>query len=115
MSSAIAGAPPLDIAHLEEQTMGNRALAREVLEMFLAQSRTLLASLGDPATRTADVAHKLVGSARGIGLPEVAARARTLEDGLRSGTTDGEAEFAALAVAVQAAFAFIRDYLVRMG
>ena len=58
-------ATPIDLGHLSEQTFGNADLETEVLRLFLKQSRDCLDRLEtapDPGT-----AHRLVGSARGIG------------------------------------------------
>ena len=105
-----AGGVVLDLSHLETQTMGSTDLAREVLRLFLDQASELMARLADPAERRADVAHKLVGSARGIGLPAVAATAAALEQALRDGGA-GAAELAPLVDAVRQADAAIRAYL----
>lgn len=100
----------VDLAHLHAQTMGDEALAREVLGLFRSQSRSCLGRLADRRQRGADLAHLMVGSARGIGAHQVAAAAFALETKLRAGE-DGEAEFAALDAAVAAADAFIANYL----
>lgn len=109
-SRATRGGAVIDLAHLEAQTMGNAALAREVLGLFVGQARTLLATLRTPAGRSAEAAHKLVGSARGLGLAQVATSARALEDALRAGGS-GEREFEALDVAVGLALAAIAAHL----
>jgi HPt (histidine-containing phosphotransfer) domain-containing protein len=70
---------PLDVAHLERMTLGEKALEREVLEMFLAQSARLLETLATLPADTAALAHTLKGSARAIGAFAVAERAGELE------------------------------------
>jgi len=63
-----SSAPPIDLAHLARQTMGDNALEREVLGMFDEQlamiaDRFEVADLGERYR----LAHTLKGSARGIG------------------------------------------------
>lgn len=70
----------LDEDHLARMTLGDRALAREVLELFVRQSAMMLDRIADmgPA-RLAETAHTLTGSARGIGAWRVARAAERLE------------------------------------
>ena len=110
IDDGLNGSSPLDLQHLSEQTFGNADLEAEVLRLFLDQASELMARLADPAERRADVAHKLVGSARGIGLPAVAATAAALEQALRDGGA-GAAELAPLVDAMRQADAAIRAYL----
>ena len=81
---------PLDFDHLERMTFGEKALEREVLAMFVAQSATLLDALATRPAETAALAHTLKGSARAIGAFKVASCAATLE-------TAGPGDDAALA------------------
>lgn len=99
---------PVDLAHLARQTMGNADLEREVLRLFLKQSERVLAKMADPSGNTAELAHALVGSARGIGAWQVAAEAEALEALARSGG-DGMEAIRALTDSVAAANAFIRS------
>jgi HPt (histidine-containing phosphotransfer) domain-containing protein len=87
---------PLDFDHLERMTLCEKALEREVLEMFVAQSARLLETLTTLPAGTAALAHTLKGSARAIGAFEVAERAEALE----AAGQGGDAEFAALRQAV---------------
>lgn len=99
---------PVDLAHLARQTMGNAELEREVLRLFLKQSDRVLAKLSDPAGNTAEIAHALVGSARGIGAWQVAAEAEALETLARSGGDCSETVLR-LKDSVAVANAFIRS------
>jgi HPt (histidine-containing phosphotransfer) domain-containing protein len=81
---------PLDFDHLERMTLGEKALEREVLEMFVAQSARLLDALATRPAETSTLAHTLKGSARAIGAFKVAGCAATLE-------TAGQGDDAALA------------------
>lgn len=71
---------PIDLAHLARQTTGDRAVEMEVLTIFRRQARLFmirLETVTDPQGR-ADIAHALLGSARGIGAWRVAAAAEAL-------------------------------------
>lgn len=59
---------PLDLTQLTRQTMGDRALEREVLALFVKQALTVRDRLADadPAERRY-MAHSLKGSARSVG------------------------------------------------
>jgi HPt (histidine-containing phosphotransfer) domain-containing protein len=73
--------PPIDLAHLEAQTMGDAALRNEVLRLFLGQSDACVGrirSAEDVAARS-EAAHTLVGSARGVGAFSVAYIASEIE------------------------------------
>jgi HPt (histidine-containing phosphotransfer) domain-containing protein len=93
---------PIDLDHLERMTLGDEALAREVLELFVAQADTLIARLTTLPKDAAALTHQLKGSARGIGAVAVAEAAEGLESVLREG---GDVSLAlwALDMAVKAA------------
>ncbi len=72
----------LDLSVLDAQTLGDEALARSVLAMFLEQSADVLRAVretGDARAR-ADAAHLLKGSARSIGAARVSFAAQQVED-----------------------------------
>ncbi|MGH6735698.1 MAG: Hpt domain-containing protein [Methyloceanibacter sp.] len=79
---------PVDLVHLSRYTLGERALEREVLELFCSQSvlylEQLRAAMSDRAWKEA--AHSLKGSSRAIGAwrtAQAAERAEALHgDGL---------------------------------
>lgn len=86
-------AQAIDLAHLSRQTLGDRTLEREVLELFRRQARILLfrfEALTNPADR-AQVAHTLKGSARGVGAARVAFAAEELERAANAGEPTGKA------------------------
>jgi HPt (histidine-containing phosphotransfer) domain-containing protein len=102
-------APVLDLQHLERQTLGDAALQREVLALFVRQSaRTVaeLRTLTDSGKRR-EAAHALKGSARGIGAFAVAERAAAIE----AHPDDFADGIAALARAVAAADRAIARHL----
>jgi HPt (histidine-containing phosphotransfer) domain-containing protein len=79
VSSSIAG-DVIDLAHLEQMTLGDPVLERQVLELFERQAELLLARMpqSEPPA-VASLAHTLCGSARAIGAWRVAAAAEALE------------------------------------
>ncbi|MFD1331920.1 Hpt domain-containing protein [Methylopila musalis] len=86
-------AEAIDVAHLARQTLGDRTLEREVLELFRRQARILLfrfEALTNPVER-AEVAHTLKGSARGVGANRVAFAAEELERAANAGEPTGKA------------------------
>jgi HPt (histidine-containing phosphotransfer) domain-containing protein len=59
---------PLDLAHLYWQTMGNRALEIEILDMFCKQvTSTLTAFAKADASERKRLAHALKGTGRSVG------------------------------------------------
>jgi HPt (histidine-containing phosphotransfer) domain-containing protein len=75
-------ARPVDFDHLATQTMGDKALEAEVLQMFAKQARMLVQELaaGDAAAGTTATAHRLQGAAKAVGAFKVAATAERLEN-----------------------------------
>ena len=84
--TALASDPaPLDFGHFERMTCGEKALEREVLAVFLTQTRRIIEALGDRPAEAATLSHTLKGSARAIGAFRVAESAAVLEEAARSG------------------------------
>lgn len=72
---------PIDLVHLARQTLGDRGLEREVLELFVVQAKSVLARLSairDEKSRV-DLAHTIKGSARSVGAWRVAEAAEACE------------------------------------
>ena len=71
---------PVDLVHLERQTMGDRQLQREVLSLLAEQARSTSLRVGSasPEDRIA-MAHGLKGAARGVGAFALADCADALE------------------------------------
>jgi len=97
---------PLDLAYLRSMTLGDARLEREVLEMFKAQTRDLLARLAPRPDNAAELAHTLKGSARAVGAFEVGEAAHALESALH-GRDSFEAAFSRLQDGVREVFAAI--------
>ncbi|QQR75666.1 MAG: PAS domain S-box protein [Holophagales bacterium] len=78
-------APPVDLARLERSAMGRPALAREIVELYLAATPELIAEMtaavaaGDPR-RVQAAAHKLKSTSGVIGAGELQSRSAELEE-----------------------------------
>jgi hypothetical protein len=73
--------PPcvIDEAHLERMTLGDRALERDLLRIFVRQNATIFDRITvHDLVVTAAAAHTMIGSARGIGAWRVATAAERL-------------------------------------
>lgn len=72
---------PIDFDHLARQTMGDKDLEIEVLQLFSRSARHALheiADADDKAVRAS--AHRLKGAAQAVGASAVSAAAATVED-----------------------------------
>jgi HPt (histidine-containing phosphotransfer) domain-containing protein len=101
-------ASPIDLVHLARQTMGDRALEMELLALFDRQAGEIAdrLSIAETGGASADLAHKLKGSARAIGAGAVAAAADNYEHGARAGLLR-QSDADRLVVAVTEARAFL--------
>jgi HPt (histidine-containing phosphotransfer) domain-containing protein len=72
---------PIDLVHLARQTLGDRSLEREVLNLFVVQARSILTQmeLTPPGKPRLELAHTLKGSARSVGAWHVATEAEACE------------------------------------
>lgn len=100
----------IDTDHLGQITLGDQGLQREVLGLFIRQSRTLLAQLATSPPDTAAIAHTLKGSARGIGAVLAAECAERLEFAAGNRRERADA-FAELQSAIAETVAAIEDLL----
>lgn len=99
-------ARPIDLVHLAGQTMGDKALEVEVLQMFARQARRALQDMaGADSTSVSAAAHKLKGAARAVGAFKVASAAERLEEN----ATD-----AALHAAVSAAVVESENFILKL-
>ncbi len=105
------GDRPIDLVHLARMTFADRALEREVLQLFSGQAGLLLDRMKTaPASAVPSLAHTLKGSARGIGAWRVAAAAEAAETAC--GRPEGlPTASAALAGAVEEAKIFVNELL----
>ena len=102
---------PIDLVHLARTTLGDRALEREVLQLFDRQSSLLIARMRTATPpAVAALAHTLKGSARGIGAWRVARAAELLELTGASGNPTADA-LDGLAAASDEARAVIAELL----
>ncbi len=103
-SAAPTSSAPIDLVHLARQTMGDRVLETELLDLFARQARQIVERLRSSAPSAesfwrADLAHTLKGSARTVGAFAVADAAQNYEENARAGKlepTDTEALAAAV-------------------
>jgi HPt (histidine-containing phosphotransfer) domain-containing protein len=94
---------PIDLDHLARQTMGDKTLEIEVLQLFARSTRHLLQELSaSDADGVKALAHRLKGAADAIGAVRVSAAAATLENDGRD-----SAAIARVSVAVVEAENFI--------
>lgn len=71
---------PIDLVHLAKQTMGDKVLEIEVLQMFARQARTCLQEIGSGNGDAAKAgAHRLKGAASAVGAFKVAEAAEAFE------------------------------------
>ncbi|WP_337269795.1 Hpt domain-containing protein [Oryzifoliimicrobium ureilyticus] len=71
---------PIDLVHLARQTMGDKALEAEVLNMFARQARSCLHEIScEDNKRTVEAAHRLKGAASAVGAFKVSQAAADLE------------------------------------
>ena len=71
---------PIDLVHLANQTMGDKALEAEILQMFARQARCLVQEIAIAKAETVTaLAHRLKGSANAVGAFKVSAAAGRLE------------------------------------
>jgi HPt (histidine-containing phosphotransfer) domain-containing protein len=95
----------LDEEHLACMTLGDRRLEREILEIFVRHSATMLDLIfeciadQDPAA-AAEAAHTMIGAARGIGAWRVAQAAEQFE---RAAGAGGEQKLDQAVAALKAA------------
>lgn len=77
---ACPSARPIDLVHLATQTMGDKLLEIEVLQMFARQTRQLMKELSsDSSDARLATAHRLRGAALAIGAFSVAETAAAVE------------------------------------
>ncbi len=116
--SPLSGAParadtPIDLVHLARQTLGDRELEAELLALFDRQATRIADKLKIPAAgaASADLAHKLKGSARAVGANAVAIAADHYEHAARAGVVS-QIDADRLVAATAAVRAFLRELKV---
>ena len=71
--------PPIDMDHLSRQTLGDGAVAREVLGLFLMEIDSAREIMQVEMERR-EVAHRMKGAARAVGAFALAETAEKIED-----------------------------------
>ena len=107
---ADTAAPPIDLAHLARYTLGNRALDREILELFAGQAPQTIERLraAETARQWHEAAHTMKGSARAVGAFALADLAETVE---RTHVWQSPAGKAAAIAAIEASFEAARAFI----
>ncbi|CAN1545181.1 Signal transduction histidine kinase, phosphotransfer (Hpt) domain containing protein [Rhabdaerophilaceae bacterium] len=102
---------PVDLVHLARQTLGDRALEREILALFQVQARAIFAQLQTVSDKSLqlDLAHTLKGSARAVGAWSVAEAAQACEDQAVDAPETWHAAMADLRERIDIALAAIED------
>lgn len=94
---------PIDLVHLARQTMGDKALEIEVLQMFARQARGCLQEIASgEADRVQAATHRLKGAASAVGAFGVSQAAEAME-----GAINDAARMASVGAAVAEAENFI--------
>ena len=112
-STGTAGHYPIDLDHLDAQTMGDPGLRDEVLRLYASMSGVYLSRI-ESSTDAAQLAlhlHTLKSAAAGIGAVTVRDRAGAAEAAIRAGHPVDAAQLLAIAAAVAECQHFI-DTLV---
>ncbi|UXT48680.1 Hpt domain-containing protein [Agrobacterium tumefaciens] len=77
----VATKKPIDFDHLGRQTMGDKDLEIEVLQLFSRNARAALHEIADADDRAVKAsAHRLKGAAQAVGASAVAAAAASVEE-----------------------------------
>lgn len=102
---------PIDLVHLARQTLGDRSLEREVLNLFVVQARSILAQmeLVPPGQARLDLAHTLKGSARSVGAWQVASEAEACEALFEATESSWKTALERLGSAIRVAIHAIQD------
>jgi HPt (histidine-containing phosphotransfer) domain-containing protein len=80
-SSGPAPSRPVDLVHLGRQTMGDRALEKEVLDLFVHQALQVRDRIVEVDVKgRLELAHGLKGAARGVGAFDIADCAVEIEN-----------------------------------
>jgi hypothetical protein len=110
--AAQRGMDAIDRDHLASMTFGDHSLQREILQLFERQAGLLLDRMrdGDPAA-LAVLAHRLCGSARGIGAWGVARAAEASEHAAGGSPVERDLAMEDLSAAVAEARMAVADLL----
>lgn len=93
---------PIDMVHLEQQSLGDPGLQEEVLRLYSKMSAVYMARVEESATSEDLIRHlhTLKSAAAGIGAWQVRDLAKHAEDSLREGHEVGPEQIEAIAAAV---------------
>ena len=106
-----AGSSPIDMAHLDSQTMGDEGLRDEVLRLYADMSGVYLSRIQSSAdaAQLLEHLHTLRSAAAGIGATVVRERTREVEEAIRAGAPLDPARLLGIATAVAECQALIHE------
>jgi len=104
---------PLDLAHLDAQTLGDPGLREEVLRLYANMSGVYLARIQSAANPIEQLSHlnTLKSAAAGVGATQVFESTRIVEDAMRRGQAVEPAQLLAIATAVAECQDYIRSLI----
>lgn len=108
---------PIDMAHLDQQSLGDPGLREEVLRLYSDMSQVYLGRI-EASTTSADLMlhlHTLKSAAAGIGAWAIRDLAKHAEDALREGNPVNPDHVQALAAAVAECRGFIAGFVDEQG
>jgi HPt (histidine-containing phosphotransfer) domain-containing protein len=120
LGNAADAQPSIDLVHLSRQTLGDKDLEVELLNLFARQAKTIIQALmaNNPnmAQKSADLLHTLCGSARAVGSWRIAEQAQKPEHDMRAadanpGTGLNRDKLTELKASVERACLVINDLL----
>ncbi|WP_423068202.1 Hpt domain-containing protein [Devosia sp. CN2-171] len=108
---------PIDMVHLEQQSLGDPGLQEEVLRLYSQMSGVYLTRIEESSSseELARHLHTLKSAAAGIGAWQVRDLAKHAEDALREGHPVNPEHIEAIAEAVGACRAFIHSFVEAPG
>jgi HPt (histidine-containing phosphotransfer) domain-containing protein len=108
--------PAIDLVRLARHSLGDQDLEQELLEMFERQAARIVVQLTETAPgdfkATADLAHKLKGSALAVGADRVAQAAGRLE--ALCGDSPGRSALAAALASLAATVSEAREAIIKL-
>ncbi len=113
----VSSPTPIDMVHLEQQSLGDPGLQEEVLRLYAQMSGVYLARIEDSSSAEDLVRnlHTLKSAAAGIGAWQVRDLAKHAEDSLREGHSVNPDHIEAIATAVAECQDFIAQLVASYG
>jgi HPt (histidine-containing phosphotransfer) domain-containing protein len=116
-SGGAAATPLVDLEQLQSACDGNKALMRELLDLYFGQADGIMKGLGQAITagdvgQVDHLAHKLAGSSLACGMSALVPALRQLEHNAKGGHLQGAPDwFAQVGVQLEAVRRYMHDYM----